>query len=570
MHLQLSKNKLSTIAHFIVWLLIVPPGLLYLLSNYWPEDVNLAYLFLFIIFSFLTVLFPIKLNGQPVSLVMWVTLPAFLLYGVAVEAVVMQLAIVAAIFSIRSNQRNIHRLFFNSTMMFILSVLSAIAFYFIGGQTGSMSFWLVLICATIYRLLYTFVNFELIKMYMKVIRKRSPFSIKDIIYEYATAILVLPLALTFYALLNIIGVSAFLLLGLPFFSTLLIIRLHGRSEKVNHLIKKAGDIGVELSIMNNGEQVTEHFIKKTSELFNADFVFLFDNHEYHLELSKFYNRKRFVEQEYTIHIGEGVAGLVFEKNDPIIYSKRRDWEKVATGLAPDEMESILCIPITHNNKIEGILLLGSKKKSQFKDFQLRILDLLGSYYIVSTEKAKYMQEVLLRSERCALTKLYNYRYLEEQLQAEISRMEKGNIDTLSVVIVDVDHFKSVNDSYGHQSGNDILYELSRILENVLPENGTVGRYGGEEFVFILPGFTKEKAFAFAEDFRKKIKHHPFKVTPDLFSERGPIEVFITVSIGVSNAPVDTDEAMTLLRNADRALYLGAKQAGRDRVAEYVK
>ena len=166
---------------------------------------------------------------------------------------------------------------------------------------------------------------------------------------------------------------------------------------------------------------------------------------------------------------------------------------------------MLCIPLTHNNETKGILLLGSNRKAAFGDHQLKILDLLGSYYIVALEKARYVKDALQRSERCGLTKLYNYRYLEEKLHTEMDRMGMGDIDNLSVIMLDIDHFKRVNDTFGHQSGNDILYGFARLLEKHLPDNGTVGRYGGEEFVYILPGYSKEEAVEFAEQIRLLIQ-----------------------------------------------------------------
>nr|WP_285853321.1 sensor domain-containing diguanylate cyclase [Sporosarcina luteola] len=323
--------------------------------------------------------------------------------------------------------------------------------------------------------------------------------------------------------------------------------------------------------MTDEESVSTEFIKKTSELFRADYVFLFTNHDQWLELEKWYERNRFVKRSFqTIPIGEGIAGKILETKEPVIYSKRKDWEQQATVSAPDDMESVLCIPLAHNNETKGILLLGSNRKAAFGDHQLKILDLLGSYYIVALEKASYVQEALQRSERCALTKLYNYRYLEERLHFEMNRMSMGDIDDLSVIMLDIDHFKKVNDTFGHQSGNDILYGLARILEKALPDYGTIGRYGGEEFVYLLPDFSKAEAVAFAERLRLLIRQHVFTIIPDLGDDKYPVKVSITSSVGVANAPNDTDEAMNLLRNADRALYIGAKQAGRDRVAEYVR
>ncbi|MCG7344996.1 sensor domain-containing diguanylate cyclase [Sporosarcina sp. ACRSL] len=567
----MSEKKRSTIILFIIWLLIVPPGIIYFLITQMPENVNIMYVALFILFSVLTALYPIMYNGKPVTLVMWAALPAFLMYGIAVEIIVMQLSIVATLYATKSNLGTFERFLINSIMVFILSIVAAGGFFVVGGQIGSLDFWPLLIGVAIYRIFHTTANFGFLTAYLKAKGVKSPFTSKDIGFEYATLILILPLALTFYFLLNMVGIASFLLLGFPFFMTITIIRLYGRSEKINDYIKRAGKIGSELSVMTDEETVSTQFITKTSELFKADYVFLFTNHDQWLELDKWYEKKQFVEKPYrAIQIGEGIAGMVLEKNEPIIYSKRKDWQRYATNSAPEDLESILCIPLSRNNKTNGILLLGSTRKSAFGDYQLEIFDLLGSYYIVALEKARYVHEALQRSERCALTKLYNYRYLEEKIHFEMNRMQMGDIDNLSLIMLDIDHFKKVNDTYGHQSGNDVLYGLGRILEKALPDYGTLGRYGGEEFVFLLPDFSKEEAIDFAEQIRLMVREHAFTIIPDLGEDKYPVKVFITLSVGVANAPTDTDEAMNLLRNADRALYIGAKQAGRDRVAEYVR
>lgn len=569
--MRVSEKKWSTISLFIIWLLIVPPGIAYFIITQLPESINYAYLFLFTAFAVLTALFPIMRNGQPITLVMWATLPAFLMYGIAIEVIVTQLSILPTLFVTKSSQKNSYLFFINSIIMFILSTVAAGAFFVVGGKTGSMDFWTLLIGVAVYRLVHTTANIGIVNMYYDARRLKNPFTTKDNLFEYATFILILPLALTFYLMLKMVGIASFLLLGFPFFMTIAIIRLHSRSEKINEYIKKVGQIGSDLSVMTNEESVSNQFIKKTSELFRADYVFLFTNHDKWLELEKWYEKKRFIDRPFqTVQLGEGIAGMVFEKKEPVIYSKRKDWEQHATNSAPPEMESLLCIPLTHNNETNGVLLLGSNRKSAFKDHQLKILDLLGSYFIVTLEKARYVHEALQRSERCALTKLYNYRYLEEKLHFEMNRMSMGDISDLSVIMLDIDHFKKVNDTYGHQSGNDILYGFARLLEKAVPDHGTIGRYGGEEFVYILPDFTKAEAVDFAEQLRLLIRQHAFTIIPDLGEDKYPVKVSITSSVGVANAPTDTDEAMNLLRNADRALYIGAKQAGRDRVAEYVR
>jgi len=268
--------------------------------------------------------------------------------------------------------------------------------------------------------------------------------------------------------------------------------------------------------------------------------------------------------------GEGIGGLVWQENKPVIFKRKEEWEGIVAGYMPENVQSILAAPISRNQQIEGVLLIASEKRYAFEEYQLKIIDLLCSYFAVSLEKANYVQDAISKSERCGLTKLYNYRYLDTKIENEMKRLLNGELRQLSLIMMDIDRFKMINDTYGHQSGNDILVGLARLLEKEIGDIGTLARYGGEEFVILLPDFSKGEAMELAERIRKLVEDHPFQIQSDLSEVRESQDVYITLSIGVSTAPEDSDEAMALIRNADRALYIGAKREGRNRVAEYVK
>ena len=561
----------STMRYFILWLLTVPTGLIYVFLNYPPVQVNWMYVAVFMVFGFLTAYFPILRNGIPIFLVLWVTVPAFLMYGLFIEIIVMQISILAILLSLPSKLPLLQRFFINSTLFIFLSILAAIVFHIVGGEVGSIEFWPVIIAVFCYQFIHTVFNDVMLRFYAMYKKITSPFFSKDLLIDYAMILVVLPLSLTFYYLLQLVGAGSFFVIGIPFFFISLIIRLYNNSEKINIDLRQAGDIGNGLSELLTEKAVIDQFVMKVSDMFDAEYTYLFDHQDGWLELIRSYEHEKFIDIDFSLlSAGQGIAGSVLEQNKPIIYSERKEWESVSKDYSPNGMQSILCVPISRNQKIEAVLFLASDKKSFFDGYQLKILDLLCSYFTVSVEKARYMQEAVTKNERCALTGLYNYRYLEERLTYEMDRLKNNSIKNLSVVMLDIDHFKQVNDTYGHQSGNDILGMLAKKLEAALPIGGTVGRFGGEEFVYILPGIAKKEAVEFAEKLLAEIGGHDFTIIPDLVEDKHPLVVRITSSIGVSSAPSDTDEVMTLLRNADRALYLGAKQAGRNRVAEYVK
>lgn len=563
-------NKSTTVV-LLLWLLIVPASMVYLFQIYFPQEVNWLYFCVFAILAILTVSFPITRNGKPLFLVMWVTVPVFVMYGIVLEIIIMQLVIFVTLFRVPNQLPKVFRFFTNSLYFFILSFISAIAFHLVGGEVGSFDFWPLVLAVYVYQFTHSFWNELILQFYAFYMKVKSPYLARDILLNYSILLVVLPFALMLYYLLAYIGGGAFFLLGIPFFFITFLIRLYRSSEKINRNLRQAGDIGHMISDKLLEKDVIDQFVMHVSTMFRAEYAYLFDYKEEWLEPIRSYEHGRFLDIAKDFPApGQRIAEVTLLKNEPVIFHNRGEWKGLSTGYTPDDMESLICLPIVRNQKIEAVLLIASVRKVAFEEFQLKILDILSSYFTVSVEKARYVQETIRKSNRCSLTKLYNYRYLEEQIEYEIDLVNSGHLEELSILILDIDHFKKINDTYGHQSGNDILVHLARLFEEMLPDGGVIGRYGGEEFVYILPSISKSEALVFAEHLRLKIESVPFRITPDLGSTRIPLDVYITISIGVSSAPEDTDEAKTILRNADRSLYLGAKQAGRNRVAGYAK
>ncbi len=188
-------------------------------------------------------------------------------------------------------------------------------------------------------------------------------------------------------------------------------------------------------------------------------------------------------------------------------------------------------------------------------------------------KAKVMQQKLTREveeknkrlEMLAtvdgLTEVYNHRYFQDFLDQEINRARRKEKD-LALIMADVDHFKKFNDNHGHQTGDAILQQVCRVLEDKLRQYDVLARYGGEEFGIILPETTVAQAMKVAEKLRVSIEEHTFNMGPERFS--------VTLSFGVAGlAPEqNTHEKNDLISFADQALFESKKQ-GRNRVTEYV-
>jgi diguanylate cyclase (GGDEF)-like protein len=155
-----------------------------------------------------------------------------------------------------------------------------------------------------------------------------------------------------------------------------------------------------------------------------------------------------------------------------------------------------------------------------------------------------------------LTGLFNHRHVHELLRDEWERSLRSG-EPVGVAMLDLDRFKSINDTYGHPTGDVVLYETARIISETAREIDMVGRYGGEEFIAILPNTDEDAAAHFAERVREAVEAHLYRDEEN--------EIRMTVSCGVASAPLEgTDSPEALLKMADEALY-SAKTSGRNRV-----
>ncbi|WP_277584449.1 sensor domain-containing diguanylate cyclase [Psychrobacillus antarcticus] len=558
---------------FALWLLFVPLGtlLVYLYSPTGPSDWK-GYA-AFLVLALLSSVFPFFIAGTTFVLVIWVQIAIFLKYGILAELISMQICMIPLIYHLKISRDTLYKYFFNSFMFFSLSVLCGTLVLSLGYEIGNVNIRDVIVYGSIFAISYLSINHLFLYTREYLCDWKPLFFTKDLYWEFACLFITLPFGLSLYLFENKVGSIALWLLALPLLAISLLIRMYSDSEKVNADLNKASEFGHQLADRMTSTEILDMFLKKISDIFPFDAGYIVDNIN---SIDKFFVLRAIEDGENkkkeSLHddIQSSLAGKGYEKGEPILYNKQTEWAHIKPPFLADDMQSVMCVPIYRNQRIEGVLVLAAREKFAFESYQLKIVHLLCSYFAVSLEKARYVKDAVEKSEICELTKIYNYRYLDKQLKLDMLRLKNGSLHTVSLIMIDIDKFKDVNDTYGHHSGNIILQEFAKIIKEEIGTSGTVGRYGGEEFVILLPNYSKLQAMNIAEQLRRKIEQTPFMVPLDLGDITREEIIFITASIGVSTAPEDSDEGMSLLRNADRALYIGAKQAGRNRVAEYVK
>ena len=228
------------------------------------------------------------------------------------------------------------------------------------------------------------------------------------------------------------------------------------------------------------------------------------------------------------------------------------------------IKSIAMIPLRHKGALLGSINFGSADEVRFtRDHATDFFAHLGTIASFALENVVNRARLLRSGFTDVLTGWNNRRYLQVRLNEELARARR-DASSLVCLMLDIDHFKSVNDTYGHAAGDAVLRELAQRIETQVRVSDIAARYGGEEFVVLLPATEIESGTLLAERIRKAVSARPIEIG-------GGNSVTITASIGIaSTAPTrDVDDLKTaselLLARADVALY-SAKSAGRDQVA----
>ncbi|WP_045054391.1 diguanylate cyclase [Aliterella atlantica] len=216
----------------------------------------------------------------------------------------------------------------------------------------------------------------------------------------------------------------------------------------------------------------------------------------------------------------------------------------------------LCVPMIAQGEALGMLYLSSPESATPIEAKQQLAITVAEHIALALANIKLRQTLENQSIRDPLTGLFNRRYMEESLEREIQRCDRKQ-QSLGVIMLDVDHFKRFNDTFGHEAGDSILKELGQFLQKYVRGSDIACRYGGEEFTLILPEVSLEITNRRAEQIREGIKHLSVQYRHESLGQ-------ITLSLGVASFPEHGVTGQVVIRQADAALYR-AKQEGRDAV-----
>lgn len=265
-------------------------------------------------------------------------------------------------------------------------------------------------------------------------------------------------------------------------------------------------------------------------------------------------------RDVSFAVGEGITGLVAQTGRMIyIPDVRKDLRYLHYRGEHQRAGSFLSVPLHYKDELIGVVNCGRGKKAAFSKNEIKLLQLVASQIALSIANSRLYAKTRELSVRDELTGLYNRRHFLHVLQLEWKRASRFH-HPLSLLMMDVDHFKKYNDTYGHKEGDRVLKQMGGLLVKTLREVDTLARFGGEEFVVLLPDTDRSGALAVGEKLRRVVEAERFTLT-----DRNPIPV--TISVGVANYPDDVTELEDLIDHTDLALY-DAKDQGRNRVVAY--
>ncbi len=255
---------------------------------------------------------------------------------------------------------------------------------------------------------------------------------------------------------------------------------------------------------------------------------------------------------------DSILGWISEHGQPYLISDLKARPVDVLPFSVPGLRSFIGLPLLFEGKCMGIFVLGSRQPHVFNAKITEMLKMLASHAATSIANAELHEKIERMAITDGLTGLFNRQHFQDRLTRQFERISRFP-DVLSFLIMDIDFFKKVNDTYGHPAGDVVLKGVARIIRRTLRSVDIPARYGGEEFAAILIKTDQKGARKMAERLRKAIEAETFK------TEWGDLKV--TLSIGIATFPDDAREKDHIIENADQALYY-AKHSGRNQVRSF--
>jgi diguanylate cyclase (GGDEF)-like protein len=262
-----------------------------------------------------------------------------------------------------------------------------------------------------------------------------------------------------------------------------------------------------------------------------------------------------------VKMGESVAGWVAQTGNPLVVpdvSLDPHWSAFAKKHPELRIHSMACVPVRSANKTLGVIQLLNSKLDLLSEYSISFLRILCDYAAIAIQNANSMKLIHLLSITDDCTGLFNARHLYSLMEECVLHSQAGPGSEFSLLFMDLDRFKSVNDKHGHLIGSKLLAEVGKMLKKRIKPGSSAFRYGGDEFVVLMPGIGKAEAIEITKNLYNGLRETVF-----LSSDK--ISLHLTGSFGLATFPEDGESVHAMLQSSDRMMY-AVKNGGRDNLS----
>jgi diguanylate cyclase (GGDEF)-like protein len=255
-------------------------------------------------------------------------------------------------------------------------------------------------------------------------------------------------------------------------------------------------------------------------------------------------------KQLRLKVGEGIAGWVAAHGEPLLVTDAQTdprFSRRVDQLVAFTSNSIICVPLMVKERVFGVIeIINSMEDRSYTEPDLAILATIADFAAIAIDNARTYARINALVITDDLTGLYNARHFDTVLDLEVGRANRYG-SPLSLVFFDLDHFKKVNDTYGHLVGSRLLAEVGALVRRQIRTIDLAARFGGDEYVILLPNTDKVGALTLVGKLRTTLRTHPFR------ADDGQC-ITVTASFGIAAIPEDAITKLDLMRLADQAMY----------------
>lgn len=460
------------------------------------------------------------------------------------------------------HKRTVEDALFNVGIISASTIAGGLVYSLLGGDWTVTSINLIPLLAMTFAI--SIANHIILSIFFFMVDKDTNIKQRtnDFTWDLSSYLITVPLGFLMALLYDMVGFLGIQIVFVPLATSSYVFRLYKKVFQFNEQLNGLYEVAHEINATLDFDKTLDNIGEQVSELMHLDsfYIFLAEGKE----LRAVYSKGDMVEYLETenMKFGQGATGYCAEHKETVLILDTTKDDRIFTLHEERTPGSIIAVPLMCKDKLIGVMSGVKAGKNAFENNEAKIFELMAYQVSVALANAKAFKEVEDMAIIDELTKVYNYRYFQQRVHQEVERAALEG-STVSLMVIDLDDFKQVNDVHGHTAGNKVLIELAQILRKSVRKYDVIFRYGGDEFVVVFPNTDKQTAYTIGKRILENVAKNPFSCSEDK-------KEYLTFSAGIAEFPTDADDHLDLMRKADRIMYVGSKERGKNKITLYAK